>query len=124
MKSLFRIALLAIAMATTHAMAAPATVGKSDKGDVLVNGQGMTLYTFDNDMQGMSMCEAQCATNWPALKADSGSSAEGDWTTVKRSDGSLQWAYKGKPLYTWAKDSKAGDTTGDNVKNVWHVAKP
>jgi predicted lipoprotein with Yx(FWY)xxD motif len=33
-------------------------------------------------------------------------------------------AFKGKPLYTWAKDTKArGDKTGDGVNNIWHVAK-
>jgi predicted lipoprotein with Yx(FWY)xxD motif len=28
------------------------------------------------------------------------------------------------PLYRFAKDAKAGDRTGDNLNNVWHVAKP
>ena len=36
----------------------------------------------------------------------------------------MQWAYKGKPLYTWAKDTKPGDVTGDGVNNVWHIAQP
>ena len=40
-----------------------------------------------------------------------------------RDDGGKQWAYKGKPLYTWSKDAKAGDKTGDDVNNIWHVAK-
>ena len=34
-----------------------------------------------------------------------------------------QWAYKGKPVYLWSKDTKPGDTTGDNFNNVWHVVK-
>jgi predicted lipoprotein with Yx(FWY)xxD motif len=46
------------------------------------------------------------------------------YTIVVRDDGRKQWAYKGKPLYFWAKDTKVGDTTGDNVNNVWHIAKP
>jgi len=46
------------------------------------------------------------------------------WTHVTRDDGSMQWAYDGKPLYTFVKDKKAGDMTGDGVKDVWHVAKP
>jgi predicted lipoprotein with Yx(FWY)xxD motif len=37
----------------------------------------------------------------------------------------MQWAYKGKPLYTFAKDTKPGDTTGDGFLNgAWHIAKP
>ena len=43
---------------------------------------------------------------------------------IAREDGSKQWAYKGKPLYTWAKDAKPGDVTGDGVNNVWHIAQP
>jgi predicted lipoprotein with Yx(FWY)xxD motif len=50
--------------------------------------------------------------------------AAGDWSVVKRDDGSMMWAYKGKPLYTWAKDTKAGDVTGDGVNQIWHVATP
>ncbi|MGP1693113.1 MAG: hypothetical protein ACTS6O_11455, partial [Giesbergeria sp.] len=37
---------------------------------------------------------------------------------------SKQWAYKGKPVYLYKSDMKAGDATGDNFKNVWHVIKP
>ena len=44
-------------------------------------------------------------------------------TIIKRDDGSLQWADEGKPLYTFAKDTKPGDVAGDNFKNVWHVVK-
>jgi len=35
-----------------------------------------------------------------------------------------QWAYKGKALYTWSKDVKPGDTTGNGVGNAWHIAVP
>jgi len=50
--------------------------------------------------------------------------ASGDWTVITRDDGSRQWAYKGKPLYFWAKDAKPGDRTGDGINQVWHTAKP
>ncbi|TIX38252.1 MAG: hypothetical protein E5V36_22130, partial [Mesorhizobium sp.] len=33
------------------------------------------------------------------------------------------WAYEGKPLYTFIKDKKAGDVTGEGVGGVWHIAK-
>jgi predicted lipoprotein with Yx(FWY)xxD motif len=95
----------------------------SAKNGILVNSAGMTLYTFDNDKDGVSSCYEECAKNWPPLLADAGAKAEGDMTLADRKDGSRQWAFKGKPLYLWAKDAKPGDMTGDNVKNVWHVAK-
>ena len=46
-----------------------------------------------------------------------------DWLTL-RADGTAQWAYKGKPLYTWIKDGKPGDRTGDGVNNAWRIARP
>jgi predicted lipoprotein with Yx(FWY)xxD motif len=91
---------------------------------VLVGPNGMTLYTFDRDTAGKSACNGPCATNWPPLMAKSGDTGSGDWSAVTRDDGSRQWAYKGKPVYYWAKDAKPGDRTGDGVNNVWHLARP
>ncbi len=93
---------------------------------VLVGANEMTLYTFDRDAagSGKSVCNGPCATNWPPLMANAGTSASGDWTIVTRDDGSRQWAYKGKPLYFWGKDQKPGDRTGDGFNNIWHLARP
>jgi predicted lipoprotein with Yx(FWY)xxD motif len=95
---------------------------KTDKGEVLTDSKGMTLYTFDKDEKGTSNCYDKCAANWPPLEAASGASADGDYTLVKRKDGSMQWAYDGMPLYLWKNDKKPGDMTGDGVGGVWHVA--
>ena len=84
----------------------------------------MTLYTFDKDAGDKSMCNGQCATNWPPLMADSTATPSGDWTVITRDDNKSQWAYKGKPLYTYIDDKKAGEKTGDEKGKVWHVAKP
>jgi predicted lipoprotein with Yx(FWY)xxD motif len=90
----------------------------------LTNASGMTLYTFDKDAGGKSACNGPCAANWPPLMAGSGAAASSDWSIVTRDDGGKQWAYKGKPLYTWAKDAKPGDKTGDGfANNAWHTAK-
>lgn len=101
----------------------PAMVADSAKGKILTDAKGMTLYTFDRDTATKSNCNGQCAVNWPPLMASTAGAA-GDWSVVTRDDGAKQWAYKGKPLYTWVKDARPGDTTGDGVNNVWHVAKP
>jgi predicted lipoprotein with Yx(FWY)xxD motif len=97
---------------------------KSAAGPVLADSKKMTLYTFDKDTPDKSACNGPCAQNWPPLAAKVDAKPMGDWTVVARDDGSKQWAYKGKPLYTWVKDSKPGDTTGEGFNNVWHVAKP
>jgi predicted lipoprotein with Yx(FWY)xxD motif len=102
----------------------PAQVVTTDKGPILVNIKGMTLYTYDKDSNGQSSCNGACAQNWPPLLASTHSLAGGNWSIITRSDGEKQWAYKGKPLYTWSKDTKPGDTTGDGIKAAWHVARP
>ncbi len=93
---------------------------------ILVGANGMTLYTFDADPvgSGKSMCNGPCAANWPPLAAAAGDTANGDYSIITRDDGAKQWAMKGKPLYFWVKDQKAGDKTGDGFKGVWHVVKP
>jgi len=114
----------ALLMATGIAYAGSAMETMMGDKKILTDEKGMTLYTFDKDSGGMSACYDACATNWPPLMADSGAMAKGDYTVVTRKDGAKQWAYKGKPLYLWAKDAKKGDMTGDGVNGVWHVAKP
>jgi predicted lipoprotein with Yx(FWY)xxD motif len=103
---------------------APMSVKTMD--GVLTNASGMTLYTFDKDAagSGKSVCNGQCATNWPPLMAEGMAMPVGEWTVVTRDDGGKQWAYKGKPVYLWVKDTKAGDRTGDGVANAWRIARP
>ncbi|WP_348740363.1 COG4315 family predicted lipoprotein [Pseudomonas rhodesiae] len=94
------------------------------QGGMLVDHKGMTLYTFDKDADGKSVCNDKCATNWPPLKAESTDTATGDWKVITRDDQTSQWAYKGKPVYTYKDDEKAGDKTGDGKGGAWHVIKP
>lgn len=121
---LFAAAVLSLGLTAALAQTAPATVADTAKGKTLVDGKGMTLYIFDRDAAGKSNCNGQCAVNWPPLAAAADSKASGDWSVVTRDDGGKQWAYKGKPLYAFAKDTKPGDATGDGVNNVWHIAAP
>lgn len=116
-------AVLAVALAACATMSS-APAGVSD--GVLVGPNKMTLYTFDRDAagSGKSVCNGPCANNWPPLMAAADASASGDWSIVVRDDGSRQWAYKGKPVYYWAKDQKPGDRTGDGFNNVWRLARP
>jgi len=118
----FALACAALVAACASAPPAPARVADG----VLVGPNGMTLYTFDRDVaaSGKSVCNGQCATNWPPLMATASDSGRGDWTVVVRDDGTRQWAYRGKPVYYWVRDAKAGDRTGDGVNNVWRLARP
>ena len=93
---------------------------------VLVGSNGMTLYTVDRDKAapGKSVCNGECAVIWPPFLADSKDMPKDNFSIITRDDGKKQWAYKGHPLYYFSKDVKAGDMTGDNVNNVWHIVKP
>lgn len=107
-------------------------VGVADgpDGDHLTGEDGMTLYVFGNDSANTSACDGGCATTWPpftigtgdTLKAGSG--VKGKLTTFARSDGSMQVAYGGAPLYYYTLDKAAGDTKGQGVGDVWFIAQP
>ena len=124
--SRFAPVLLAASLAACSSMPWSSTKPATVADGVFVGPNGMTLYTFDRDAMGSgkSACNGPCATNWPPLMASAGDSGSGDWSVITRDDGSRQWAYKGKPVYYWAKDAKPGDRTGDGFNNVWHVARP
>ncbi|WP_370679151.1 hypothetical protein [Comamonas sp. GB3 AK4-5] len=117
----------ALLAACSTASITPAPSPATSLNGVLVGSNQMTLYVFDKDAvgSGKSVCNGGCASNWPPLMAPANAVASADWSVVARDDGSKQWAYKGRPLYYWAKDAKPGDKTGDGfLNNAWHVVKP
>jgi predicted lipoprotein with Yx(FWY)xxD motif len=116
---------LTFILACSAASADTLKTAETPKGKVFVDAKGMTLYTFDKDAGGKSMCNGPCADNWPPLFAAGNAKASGDMTIVARDDGKKMWAYKGKPLYTFKKDTAPGDINGDGFLNgAWHIAKP
>ena len=122
--SLATVAISVVAMTWAHA-ASPTQTATTAKGPALADARGMTLYTFDKDSAGKSNCNGVCAANWPALKAGSDDQPTDAYTVVVRDDGSKQWAYKAKPLYSFVNDKKPGDVNGDGfLNNTWHIAKP
>ena len=125
MNNHFLPAIALAAAAAFFATASHAQVPIKSANGVMVNPAGMTLYTFDKDManSGKSTCNGPCAALWPPLMATAAEPAGGDYSIVKRDDGMQQWAYKGKPVYTYQADQKAGDRSGDNFKDVWHTIK-
>lgn len=95
------------------------------KGNYLIGVSGMTLYTFDKDTKGVSNCTGSCAGVWPPyLTSSVPANPPVGIATITRSDNSIQFTYKGVPLYYYSGDTKVGDLTGDGVGGIWHLAKP
>ena len=117
MKRLFVFAAIAVAVTASHANPTQVSNG------VMANKEGKTLYTFDKDVAGKSNCNGGCATAWPPFMVANPALAGGDFSVIKRDDGASQWAFKGKPLYFFAGDAKAGDVNGDKQGGVWHVIR-
>jgi predicted lipoprotein with Yx(FWY)xxD motif len=102
---------------------------ESDLGPYLVGPDGRTLYVFLRDEEDKSNCADTCLQAWPPLlvkdgeKVEGGDEVEGTFDTIDTPSGT-QVTYRGAPLYYYAGDAKAGDTTGNLVGNVWFVARP
>lgn len=93
------------------------------------NAAGMTLYIFSADTSDVSYCTVAsgCANDWPPLVAPTGSVTLGSFTPISRSDGGMQWAFQGCPLYTYDSDSKPGDNNGNMLYQsggMWTTARP
>ena len=99
-------------------------------GTFLTDAEGMTLYLFTNDVpgSGKSVCNDQCAVNWPPFTAEDPltlpEGVPGELTQITRDDGTQQVAYNGQPLYYYHDDQEPGDTTGQEVGGVWFVVSP
>ena len=112
---------------STSAAAVTVKTGSTSLGKVLVNSQGMTLYTLSGEHAGKFICtSSSCTAVWHPLAASAGSSPSGEvgsLATVKRPDGTTQVTYNGEPLYTFASDQAAGETKGQGLKDVgtWSV---
>jgi predicted lipoprotein with Yx(FWY)xxD motif len=110
---------------TTAAQGASGTtvaVTSSKLGNILVDGDGRTLYAFTKDKGDQSACSGGCATNWPALTgtAAAGTGVQASLlSTSMQANGDSQVTYGGRPLYYFAGDAKPGDTNGQGVGNLW-----
>lgn len=78
---------------------------------------GLTLYTFDNDPPGKSICVAECTRLFQPFVAPANAKVFGEWSVITRADGTPQWALAGKALYTYVNDIDPGAVNGDSPAN-------
>ncbi|MEV0371665.1 hypothetical protein AB0I10_17850 [Streptomyces sp. NPDC050636] len=98
-------------------------------GEILVDGQGRTLYLFEADSSEKSTCSGGCAKAWPPVivtgTPKAGGGVKGNLLgTTTRSDGAEQVTYNGHPLYYFEGDQQSGDTNGqalDQFGDEWYV---
>jgi predicted lipoprotein with Yx(FWY)xxD motif len=98
----------------------------SPLGQILVDGNGNTLYGFTNDADGVSTCTGDCAATWPAHLIQ-GPPVTGEplepavFSVVEGAEGGQQLKAGKWPLYRFAGDAAPGDVNGQGVGGVWFV---
>ena len=114
----------------TPVPAASVQIGFTEElGPFLTDAKGMTVYLFMKDVTaGESACYDDCAAAWPPVPAADGMmlppGISGTLSAIDRTDGSQQMTYNDIPLYYYAADTKPGDTTGQDVGEVWYIVTP
>ncbi len=82
---------------------------------IFANDKNQALYFSEKDAPGQSACDAACAKEWPPFTAPPGARSVGDWSLIARDDGAMQWAFRGKALYSSVKDVRGAGASGHDV---------
>jgi predicted lipoprotein with Yx(FWY)xxD motif len=85
---------------------------------VLVDTEGMVLYTNDQDTGSKIACTGECLSFWTPLNAPSSGQPTSADSSVQSKLGVAggQVTFDGKPLYTFVQDSP-GKATGDGFQD-------
>ncbi len=95
---------------------------------VLTSTTGRTLYSLSVEKHGKFICTDACLSVWHPLTVPAGVKPTGPVKlgTIERPEGGTQVTYRGRPLYRFGADAKAGEANGEGIKDVgtWHAATP
>jgi len=97
-------------------------------GTLLTGANNRTLYAFKADEKStsahekLSTCNGGCAAVWPPVLASGTPGVAGSANAsliglTTRGDGTKQVTYNGLPLYYYVADTKAGQATGNHLKD-------
>lgn len=119
---------------TTSSAPLISVASSSSLGPILVTSQGRTLYYNTAELAGKLVCTGKCLTVWPPLDLPAGVASPtvgpgvtGAVSAITRPEGDHQVTYGGFPLYTFVKDTQAGDTHGQGIValgGIWYAARP
>ena len=110
--------------------AAELSVGESKAGQIVVAGQGLSVYYFTKDTKdsGTSACTGDCLVAWPPVTSTTATptvnGVTGKVGTIPTADGKMQVTINGMPIYYYSKDQAAGDINGQGVGGVWFLVSP
>jgi predicted lipoprotein with Yx(FWY)xxD motif len=108
------------------------TTEDSDFGRVLFDANGQVVYVFEIDRRDRSNCTStECVRAWPPVLTEepptAGAGVDASLLgTMRRSDGTLQVTYRGRPLYFYEHE-RPGEIKCHNVDlhgGLWWVVTP
>lgn len=123
-------ALIAVGVAGAAGASAKRVVSEAENSalgkTVLTTTKGRTLYSLSVEKNGKFICTGACLSSWHPLTVPAGTKPTGPVKlgTIERPEGGIQVTYRGRPLYRFGADSKAGEVNGEGIKDVgtWHAA--
>jgi predicted lipoprotein with Yx(FWY)xxD motif len=123
-------ALIAVGVAGAAGASAKRVVSEAENSalgkTVLTTTKGRTLYSLSVEKNGKFICTGACLSTWHPLTVPAGTKPTGPVKlgTIERPEGGIQVTYRGRPLYRFGPDSKAGEANGEGIKDVgtWHAA--
>ncbi|MHB1206767.1 MAG: COG4315 family predicted lipoprotein [Rhodospirillaceae bacterium] len=110
------ITLQPLGIAQGYALSKPTATKLPRQEIIYADAKGMSLYTYDKDLPGKSMCVDECAKTWPPALASKGAKPVANWSVIARADGTQQWAFRNRPLYTYTRDEDIGSVGGNSPK--------
>ncbi|MDQ1466070.1 MAG: hypothetical protein QOH10_485 [Actinomycetota bacterium] len=111
--------------------AAVVKIGYTWLGPVVVDARGFTLYEWDYEAAGQSLCNKGCDSIWPPLTIKGFEVPVGPglnrsrFLTIQRDDRSRVVVFNGRTLYRSIYDKKPGDLSGIRAgRGAWHPMSP
>lgn len=112
------VALAMSALAAASGTPAKLKLRKTHIGKIIVKGSGFTVYMFATDKRNQDNCQhiTGCLSIWPpvttTVRVVAGPGVKRSLIgTISIGNGATQVTYAGHPLYGYAGDSRAGQTT-------------
>ena len=96
-------------------------------GRLLTTTRNESIYSHDADTAQTSACDNECLRAWQPIVAPALARETDEWTVFERSPGVRQWVFRGKPLYTYARDMRSWSQHGSDLpgwSNVYTQKAP